>query len=99
MDASKEALLQRLLKDGKITQDEFYLLSRKEIEYPSQPPVFPTIGKKLVPIIPQPFPNPQMDWMQKEMENRQRIAENCGCNPANGGSGICGCVLTSPIIT
>lgn len=101
MDASKEALLQRLLKDGKITQDEFYLLSRKEIEYVPQPPVvpFPQIGKKLTPVVPFPNnPNTQ-PWMEAEMERRQRIAENCGCNPANGGSGICGCVLTGPIIT
>src|SRR5690242_16118696 len=97
MDTSKEALLQRLLNDGKITQDEFYLLSRKEIEYIPQPtpitPIgFPPVGRRSVP-----FPNP--DWMQREMDNRQRIAQNCGCNPANGGSGICGCVLTGPIIT
>lgn len=25
--------------------------------------------------------------------------ENCGCNPKNGGSGICGCVLNGSIIT
>jgi len=92
MDSSKEALIQRLLKDGKISQDEFYLLSRKEIEYNPQPP----IGRR-TPFID--LPNPQQDWMQKEMANRQRIAAACSCNPANGGSGICGCVLTGPIIT
>lgn len=93
MDASKEGLIQRLLKAGKITQDEAYLLSRKEIEYIPQPPVspFPPIGRKGL--------NSQQTWMDHEMERRNNIAKNCSCNPENGGSGICGCVLTGPIIT
>lgn len=94
MDVSREALIQRLLKDGKISQDEFYLLSRREIEYVPQPPVspFPPIKKVYPTTIPK-------SWMEAEMERRQQIAENCGCNPANGGSGICGCTLTGPILT
>lgn len=94
MDSSKEALIQRLLKEGKISQDEFYLLSRKEIEYVPQPPVSP-----FPPIRKYPQQYPQMDWIEQEMSKRQRIADNCSCNPANGGSGVCGCVLTGPIIT
>lgn len=93
MDASKEGLIQRLLKEGKITQDEAYLLRKEEqknIEYIPGNNGFPPIRK---------FRNTQQDWIQKEMENRQRIADNCPCNPANGGSGICGCTLTGPIIT
>lgn len=93
MDASKEGLIQRLLKEGKITQDDAYLLRREQpIQYIPEPPVnpFPAIKR---------FTNPKQGWIEKEMENRQRIAENCGCNPANGGSGICGCTLTGPIIT
>ena len=94
MDVSREALIKRLLKDGKISQDEANLLKRKEVEYIPQPPVspFPYVKK----VYPQSTPN--MDWIQKEMENRQNIADNCSCNPANGGSGVCGCILNSPII-
>jgi hypothetical protein len=93
MDASKESLIQRLQKEGKITQDEAYLLRRekqKEIEYIPGNNGFPPIRK---------FRSTQDDWMENEMEKRQRIAENCSCNPAKGGSGICGCTLTGPIIT
>lgn len=93
MDSSKELLLQRLLKDEKITQDEYYLLNHKDIEYILQSPVnpidFPPVGRQSLP---------NSDWMQKEFDNRQRIAENCGCNPANGGNGICFCILTGMVI-
>jgi hypothetical protein len=90
MDASKEGLIQRLLKEGKISQDDAYLLRREQpIQYIPTPPVnpFPEINRF-----------PKQDWIQKEMENRMRIAENCACNPANGGSGVCGCTLASPLI-
>lgn len=26
-------------------------------------------------------------------------SELCGCNPKNGGSGICGCTLATPLVT
>lgn len=94
MDASKEGLIRRLLNEGKITKDEAFLLRKKElenIEYIPQQPIspFPQIKK---------YVDPNQEWIEKELDNRQRIAENCGCNPANGGNGICGCVLTSPFI-
>jgi hypothetical protein len=96
MDASKEGLIQRLLKEGKISQDDAYLLRKEQqpVQYipapPANPYAFPAIKK---------FTNPNRDWMDAELDRRARIAENCGCNPANGGSGICGCTLTGPVIT
>ncbi len=102
MDLSKEGLIQRLLKEGKITQDEAYLLRRKEkeIEYIPTPnpndiihPILPKIGKKS-----SPFIDPRQQWMNEEMERRAKIVENCACNPANGGSGVCGCTLGSMTI-
>lgn len=91
MDITKEMLIEKLLKEGKITRDDANVLKREEkvIEYIPAPPVFN-----------QPYKfQRSKTWIETEMENRQRIAENCGCNPANGGSGMCGCTLTGPIIT
>jgi len=97
MDASKEGLIQRLLNEGRISPDEAALLRKKEekeIQYiPSPTPQYP-----MTPM-PSIKPYRQKTWMEEEMDKRARIAENCGCNPANGGSGVCGCVLTGPIIT
>jgi len=97
MDASKESLITRLLNEGKITRDEAALLRKKEekeIQYiPSPTPSYPMIPMPAI----KPFK--QKSWIDEEMEKRAGIAERCGCNPANGGSGICGCTLTGPIVT
>lgn len=37
--------------------------------------------------------------LQALMPAEQPIARSCPCNPANGGSGICGCVLSGLRIT
>ena len=97
MDITKEHLIKKLLKDGKITKDDAIVLGREEqaIEYLTPPPVNPFIPQQ--PLYPQPFK--KNDWISEEMNRRQKIAENCPCNPANGGSGMCGCVMTGPIIT
>ena len=91
MDATKEFLIEKLLKEGKITKDDANVLRRGErvIDYIREPPhqyPFPEIMKP-------------KSWIEQEMDNRARIVENCGCNPANGGSGVCGCTLSGPIIT
>lgn len=40
-------------------------------------------------------------WIQQKEQNiyKNDFYENCSCNPKNGGSGICGCVLSQPTIT
>lgn len=89
MNLTKELLIEKLLREGKISKDDANVLKREEkaIEYLPYPP-------PITPIVPQ---KPK-SWIEQEMDNRARIAENCPCNPANGGSGLCGCVLTGPII-
>jgi len=91
MDKTKEFLIEKLLKEGKITKDDAYVLKREEkvIEYLTPPPANPFLVQ----------PQKHKSWIEMEMENRARIAANCACNPANGGSGVCGCTLTGPIIT
>jgi hypothetical protein len=91
MDKTKEFLIKKLLKEGKISKDDANVLKREEkvIEYLTPPPDNPFIVQ----------PQKQKSWIEMELENRARIAENCACNPRNGGSGICGCTLVGPIIT
>jgi hypothetical protein len=95
MDATKKFLIERLLKEGKISKDDAIVLEREE-------------QKDVVFITPQPAnpflktpaqPYKQRSWIDEELDRRAKIAENCPCNPANGGSGMCGCTLTGPIIT
>lgn len=90
MDATKEHLIKKLLKEGKISEDDANVLRRKEemeVQYIPTPPInpFPPIGQQ---------PYKKQDWITDELNKRARIAASCGCNPANGGSGVCGCVLT-----
>jgi hypothetical protein len=102
MDKSKEYLIEKLLKEGKISQDDAYLLRREEKGVVYLTPPEPNRFIKQVPgIYPAQQPNPykQNDWITDEMNRRAKIAENCPCNPANGGSGLCGCTLASPVIT
>jgi hypothetical protein len=93
-DKTKELLIKKLLDEGKITKDDAIVLGREEkvIEYITPPPVNPFIKDFSAPFKPK-------SWIDEELDRRARIAENCGCNPANGGSGVCGCTLTGPIIT
>lgn len=58
-------------------------------------------GLPLAPVAPSPWPNrkplyDRLDVAQQQARGRwQQRADyiaRCGCNPLNGGSGICGCV-------
>jgi hypothetical protein len=69
------------------------------------PPIGPIPTTPISPLSPfQPKPNPwpnpfkQNDWINDELQRRIDHAERCQCNPKNGGSGMCGCVLASPVI-
>ncbi len=105
MDVTKEALIRKLLKEKKITEDDAIVLRREEKEIQFIPMPQPQKFKmpEPLPSYPaQPYPNYPLgnqDWIHGEMERRAKIAENCSCNPKNGGSGVCGCTLTGPVIT
>lgn len=86
LKTKKELIIDRLLENKDITLEEAAELSKEEI----------------LPITyPQPINNPlgSDDWATREMNRRIQYAENCPCNPKNGGSGICGCTLANPFIT
>ena len=51
---------------------------------PFQPPVEDPELITLLNVQPEPFTSP--------------ACQNCGCNPANGGTGICNCTLGQNII-
>jgi len=91
----KDRLISRLIEKGEITEQEAALLKESEIVIVKEEDnVFPN---DVNPFPPAQFP--KNNWINDELQRRADIAKNCGCNPANGGSGICGCTLTGPIIT
>jgi hypothetical protein len=83
----KALLIDRLLENNDITREEAEIL-REENE----------MFNPIVPYIPEPEPLNNNDWISRELNQRMNIAENCPCNPKNGGSGMCGCTLASPVI-
>jgi hypothetical protein len=98
MDKTKEILIKKLLKEGKITKDDAIVLEREEKGIEFLTPNTPNKFLNPEPII-TPKPYKQSSWIEKELDRRANIAQTCGCNPANGGSGVCGCTLTGPLIT
>jgi hypothetical protein len=114
MTVEKQAIIQRLFEKEMITLEEVMILSATEKEFipvPYQVPQQPVFPQPQQPIYPQPYtppsyppqyppsyPNPMDQWAQDEMKRRAEIADRCPCNPKNGGSGICGCTLTGPVI-
>ena len=100
----KETIIDRLLEKKEITPFEAVELLKEDYKVPQLPnlPQLPYIPQQIPSNPPLPFPQPLIDWRQKwandEMNRRMQIAARCSCNPANGGSGVCGCVLTGPVI-
>lgn len=78
----KDALIIRLIKENKITEEEALILMQKD--YVFVPNSFPAAEPK--------FPNLPLTYIDPPI-NKQIHFEQCGCNPKNGGSGICGCTL------
>lgn len=103
----KQLIVDKLLEEKKINEFEAAELLKEDIPQLPYVQIIPQQPYKPFPQQPYmpsyPFPIPvQEDWKQKwaneEMNRRARIADACSCNPKNGGSGICGCVLTGQII-
>lgn len=97
----KEIIIDRLLEEETITPLEAAELLKEDYKVP-QLPYIPAIPQQ--PYMPS-YPSPmrvqedwKLKWINQEMDRRARIADACPCNPKNGGSGMCGCVLTGPII-
>lgn len=56
---------------------------------------FPKINPKPHPFTPyKPTPNPYTGGK----EGKVRYGDICGCNPENGGSGICGCIMANELV-
>ena len=82
---TKKELVERLFDSGKISKEERMKLL-DEVPFIDQPLMIPLT-------LPLPGKDPynatQVKWNM----------ENCPCNPARGGSGVCGCILGVPVIT
>lgn len=80
---TKKELVERLFDSGKISKEERMKLL-EEVPFINQPLMIPLLPGK------DPYNATQVKWNNME---------NCPCNPARGGSGICGCILGTPVIT
>lgn len=92
---TKQTILDRLLIEKKITLEELEILKNNDDNVFT--PVLPFIPQPVnIPLIP--IDNGHNTWIQQQLERSALIAENCACNPKNGGSGMCGCTLANPVI-
>lgn len=96
----KEVLIDRLLENNDINADEAMELRREEIQFIPIPHIIPQepYNPYPQPLYPLPQISPQQRWMNEELDRRAKIVERCGCNPANGGSGMCGCTMGGMVI-
>lgn len=91
---TKQTIIDRLLLEEKITLEEFEVLKNNDNVFSPALPFIP----QPINIPPIPIDNWRDTWIQQQMERSAMIAENCACNPKNGGSGLCGCTLANSVI-
>ena len=95
---TKAQIVQRLLENKSITASEAVTLLQEQTQYI---PVHP-INIPQVPInIPQVPNYPLITPYFKDYNNDEEMVPYgtyCSCNPANGGSGICGCVMANKLV-
>jgi hypothetical protein len=101
----REKIIQRLLRAEQITEEEAAVLLKepdpkvvKEIQFIPMPrPISPLPPIAPYPTVPKSPFSPVNPWAPKPVQPFQAdpfdYFESCGCNPKNGGSGLCGCVL------
>lgn len=104
VDLNRKALIAKLLAEGKISKHQAIILGREP-----QPEQMPTIRPVLplprpfrptLPYMPQyPVPFQTFPNMSEGWPNKSDYAESCPCNPKNGGSGMCNCIMGGPTIT
>lgn len=88
---TKAKIVERLLGEGNITAEEaVILLTEKTVEV-REIDRNPFIGPGVFPTVPYPFEINGDDDMVP-------YGEICSCNPKNGGSGICGCVMGNTMV-
>ena len=98
---TKEEIIHRLLEEGHISPVEAAVLLKEVVierviekiipqqDFPDNPWIGPNITGPFAP------PNPFEITGDEEMVPYGNI---CSCNPANGGSGICGCVMANKLV-
>lgn len=93
-NTKKKLIIDRLLENNDITPEEAAELSQENYDF------VPIVIEPFQPIEIDPFPqfDPRQKWINDELDRRAQHAQRCACNPANGGSGLCGCTLANPVI-
>jgi len=99
-NSRKRVIIDRLLEKKEITQDEALdLLTEQHFIVPYLPFIQDYPSPAPMPSnIPQ-FVDQKQRWINDELEKRADFAQRCSCNPANGGSGLCGCTMSGAVIT
>jgi hypothetical protein len=93
----KDELIEQLLSENRISYLEASILKEEGITFKNNQKndfVFPEY-KLNNPV----YNDPKIKFANDELERRANVIKNCSCNPSNGGSGMCGCSLTTLIIT
>ena len=96
-NTKKKLIIDRLLENNDITPEEAAELGQSDEIFVPIVPVDAPEPFQPFDIEPYPF-DPRQNWINDELNRRADHARRCACNPANGGSGLCGCTLASPVI-
>lgn len=98
---TRDEIVERLLKEGHITAAEAVVLLKEEkvildldnIRPGPFVPDNPWVGPDITgPFVPNPFE------ITGDKDDMVPYGELCSCNPKNGGSGICGCVMANKLV-
>lgn len=85
---TKTEIVERLLEESKITAKEAVVLLKEEVV------------ERIVPQDNNPFVGPEIVPPFEITGNEDMVpyGEICSCNPKNGGSGICGCIMANTLV-
>ncbi len=86
MKSKKELLIDKLIESGKISKEDGNVLSGEHELFPFKYTE------------PAPYLTPQERAINDELIRKTELIDRCGCNPKNGGSGVCGCTMSSMTI-
>lgn len=93
---TKIEIVERLLEEGNITAKEAAVLLKEEvIERIVPQDNNPFVGPGIVPF---DFPKITPPFEITGDDDMVPYGEICSCNPKNGGSGICGCIMANKLV-
>lgn len=84
---NKEQIVGRLLSEGLISGEEAIVLLKKD----------PFFDNSFVPVHHITI-EPTVDFGGEDSSSPRTYGDICPCNPDNGGSGICNCILGNKLL-